>query len=213
MSARTFSKLAKRTVAGVSTFALGGYFINTQLQSQSPLSNDSNTSTTKFPPFITQLPQPPTRQELLAKLGSTVKSLGFKQEQIDQGALTTKDAQSKYDVIVVGGGATGSGTALDLSLRGLKVLVLEKNDFASGTSSKSTKMAHGGVRYLEKAIFQLSKAQLNLVIEALNERASILENAPHLASCLPILIPVYKYWQLPYFYAGCLIILSWTRMD
>ncbi|GME70820.1 unnamed protein product [Ambrosiozyma monospora] len=146
MSARSFSKLAKRTVAGVSTIALGGYFLNSHLQSQSILSNDStnNNNGSKFPAFITQLPHPPTRQELLAKLGSTVKSLGFKQDSIDQGSLTTKDAQSKYDVIVVGGGATGSGTALDLSLRGLKVLVLEKNDFASGTSSKSTKMAHGG---------------------------------------------------------------------
>ncbi|KAH3662127.1 hypothetical protein OGAPHI_006308 [Ogataea philodendri] len=151
----------------------------------------------KFPPIVTNVEKPPARDDFLKKLGEPVTKLAEE--------LSTKDAQSKFDLIIVGGGATGTGAALDATLRGLNVLLLEKNDFASGTSSKSTKMAHGGVRYLEKAIFQLSKAQLDLVIEALNERAAILNNAPHLATCLPIAIPVYKYWQLPYFYAGCLL--------
>ncbi|CCD25340.1 glycerol-3-phosphate dehydrogenase NDAI_0F00210 [Naumovozyma dairenensis CBS 421] len=115
--------------------------------------------------------------------------------------LTTKDHQ--FDLLIIGGGATGTGCALDAATRGLNVALVERDDFASGTSSKSTKMAHGGVRYLEKAFLQFSKSQLDLVIEALNERAHLLNTAPHLCKILPILIPVYNYWQLPYFYAGC----------
>lgn len=124
-------------------------------------------------------PPPPSRQDLI------------------------KTLDKKFDVIIVGGGATGAGTALDAATRGLSVCLLEKVDFAAGTSSKSTKMAHGGVRYLEKAIFQLSKAQLDLVIEALNERGNMMRTAPHLCTVLPIMIPVYKWWQVPYFFMGC----------
>lgn len=123
----------------------------------------------------------PTRKDLLSKLSKT----------------------DQFDVLIIGGGATGTGCALDASTRGLNVALVEMNDFASGTSSKSTKMAHGGVRYLEKAFFELSKAQLDLVIEALNERGHMLNTAPHLCKILPILIPVYNYWQVPYFYVGC----------
>lgn len=142
-----------------------------------------NTSnfTNSYKPLMRLLDQPPSREELVAKMKST----------------------PKFDLLVVGGGATGTGTALDAATRGLNVCLLEKNDFASGTSSKSTKMAHGGVRYLEKAIFQLSKDQLDLVIEALNERGNMLRTAPHLCSVLPIMIPVYKWWQVPYFFIGC----------
>lgn len=71
--------------------------------------------------------------------------------------------------------------------RGLKTAVVEREDFGSGTSSKSTKLVHGGVRYLEKAVFQLDIRQLKLVFEALQERRLVLENAPHLTSALPIL--------------------------
>lgn len=123
----------------------------------------------------------PERKDLLSKLSKT----------------------DQFDVLVIGGGATGTGSALDASTRGLNVALVEMNDFASGTSSKSTKMAHGGVRYLEKAFFELSKAQLDLVVEALNERGHMLNTAPHLCKILPILIPVYSYWQVPYFYVGC----------
>lgn len=105
-------------------------------------------------------------------------------------------------MLIIGGGATGCGSAVDASTRGLNVALVERDDFASGTSSKSTKMAHGGVRYLEKAFWQLSKAQLDLVIEALDERGNMFKTAPHLVSVLPILIPVYKLWQVPYFYVG-----------
>lgn len=134
-----------------------------------------------YKPLMTSLDAPPSRSELLKKVQNT----------------------ANFDVLVVGGGATGTGTALDAASRGLNVCLLEKKDFASGTSSKSTKMAHGGVRYLEKAIFQLSKDQLDLVIEALNERGNMLRTAPHLCSVLPIMIPVYKWWQVPYFFIGC----------
>ncbi|QLG74100.1 hypothetical protein HG535_0F06120 [Zygotorulaspora mrakii] len=123
----------------------------------------------------------PTRTDLLSKLSKT----------------------DEFDVLIIGGGATGTGCAVDASTRGLNVALVEMNDFASGTSSKSTKMAHGGVRYLEKAFWELSKAQLDLVIEALNERGHMLNTAPHLCKILPIMIPVYNYWQIPYYYVGC----------
>jgi glycerol-3-phosphate dehydrogenase len=107
-----------------------------------------------------------------------------------------------YDVLVIGGGATGVGCALDAQTRGLKTLLIEKEDFAAGTSSRSTKLVHGGVRYLEKAVFQLDPGQLKLVFEALRERRTILRNAPHLAWPLPIATPCYKAWEVPYYWAG-----------
>lgn len=76
-----------------------------------------------------------------------------------------------YDIVIIGGGAVGSGILLDGTLRGYKVILLEKNDFASGASSKSSKLVHGGVRYLEKAIKEFDKSQYDLVKEALAERA------------------------------------------
>ncbi|KPI43548.1 Glycerol-3-phosphate dehydrogenase, mitochondrial [Cyphellophora attinorum] len=107
-----------------------------------------------------------------------------------------------YDLLIIGGGATGTGIALDAATRGLKVALVERDDFASGTSSKSTKLVHGGVRYLEKAVWNLDYGQYSLVKEALRERKSFLNNAPHLASSLPILLPIQKWWQAPYFWAG-----------
>ncbi|KAL2433739.1 Glycerol-3-phosphate dehydrogenase, mitochondrial [Exophiala dermatitidis] len=107
-----------------------------------------------------------------------------------------------YDLLVIGGGATGTGIALDAATRGLKVAIVERDDFSSGTSSKSTKLVHGGVRYLEKAVWNLDYNQYQLVKEALRERKSFLYTAPHLSSWLPIMLPVEKWWQLPYFWAG-----------
>ncbi|KAF2722422.1 DAO-domain-containing protein [Polychaeton citri CBS 116435] len=107
-----------------------------------------------------------------------------------------------YDLLVVGGGATGTGIALDAASRGLKVAMVERDDFASGTSSKSTKLVHGGVRYLEKAVWELDYNQYALVREALRERRYFLDTAPHLSSWLPIMIPIQKWWQAPYFWAG-----------
>ena len=109
---------------------------------------------------------------------------------------------SPFDLLVIGGGATGAGCALDASARGIKTCLIERDDFGSGTSGKCTKLVHGGVRYLEKAIFQLDSSQLKLVYEALHERSSFLKNAPHLASPMPILTPCYHLWELPYYWAG-----------
>lgn len=87
-------------------------------------------------------------------------------------------------------------------LIGLKTAMVELDDFSAGTSSRSTKLLHGGVRYLQKAIFQLDIEQYRMVKEALHERSNLLEIAPHLSFPLPIMLPVYKWWQLPYFWVG-----------
>ena len=110
-----------------------------------------------------------------------------------------------YDIVVIGGGAVGSGIALDATLRGYKVLLLEKNDFASGASSKSSKLVHGGIRYLEKAIKQFDRAQYNLVSEGLCERSIFLKNAPFFSKKLKINIPIYSYTNLIYTYLGIFI--------
>ena len=107
-----------------------------------------------------------------------------------------------FDVLVIGGGATGTGVALDATTRGLSTALVEKFDFSSGTSSKSTKLIHGGVRYLQKAVMGLDYEQYRLVREALQERSNLLRIAPHLAHPLPIMLPIYTFWQIPYFWAG-----------
>ena len=104
----------------------------------------------------------------------------------------------EFDVLVIGGGATGSGCALDAATRGLKTAMVEADDFSSGTSSRSTKLIHGGLRYLQKAIMKLDYEQYKMVKEALHERGNLLDIAPHLSFPLPIMLPVYKLWQLPY---------------
>jgi len=104
----------------------------------------------------------------------------------------------RCDVIVVGGGATGLGVALDAALRGLSVVLLESHDFAKGTSSRATKLVHGGVRYL-------AQGRLGLVRQALRERAAVLRNAPHLAAPLPFVVPAYRYWEIPFYGAGLLL--------
>ncbi len=101
----------------------------------------------------------------------------------------------RYDVIVVGGGATGLGVALDAAVRGLRVVLVESHDFAKGTSSRSTKLVHGGVRYL-------AQGNIGLVREALHERTLLLKNAPHLAQPLPFVMPTYKWWEAPFYGIG-----------
>src|SRR5271156_5216480 len=93
-------------------------------------------------------------------------------------------ADERFDVLVIGGGVTGTGVALDAASRGLRTALVEKGDFASGTSSKSSKMIHGGLRYLQQREFRL-------VYENLAERQRLLDNAPHLVSPLPFLIPLF----------------------
>lgn len=117
------------------------------------------------------------------------------------------------DVLVVGGGATGCGIALDSVTRGLKTGLVELDDFASGASSKSTKLIHGGVRYLQKAIFNLDIEQYKMVREALKERANLLEIAPHLSAPLPIMLPIYKWFLIPWYWVGlkCYDLVAGTK--
>src|ERR1700682_4511745 len=98
------------------------------------------------------------------------------------------DPSTIWDLIVVGGGATGLGVAVDSASRGFKTLLLEQSDFAKGTSSRSTKLVHGGVRYL-------AQGNIPLVIEALRERGILLNNAPHLVRNESFIIPNYNWWS------------------
>jgi len=110
--------------------------------------------------------------------------------------------KKQFDIIIIGGGATGAGIALDAALRGLSVALFEQNDFGEGTSSRSTKLVHGGVRYLEAAVKNLDKAQYALVKEGLQERKRFLHNASHLAHPIELITPLYKWYEIPYIYAG-----------
>jgi len=107
-----------------------------------------------------------------------------------------------FDVLVIGGGVVGSAVALEASTRGLRVALVERNDYAAGTSGRSTKLIHGGVRYLESAFWNLDYGQYKLVVEALEERSHMLTAAPYLAKALPIMVPVEDFWKVPYFYLG-----------
>jgi glycerol-3-phosphate dehydrogenase len=100
-----------------------------------------------------------------------------------------------WDIVVVGGGATGVGVAIDAAARGYDVLLLEQSDFGKGTSSRSTKLAHGGVRYLEQG-------NIGLVLEALKERGLLLQNAPHLVHDLAFVVPNYDWWEAPFYGLG-----------
>lgn len=107
-----------------------------------------------------------------------------------------------FDLLVVGGGATGCGIALDAASRGLSVALVEKGDFAGGTSGRSTKLLHGGVRYLEAALLHRDRVQFNLVRDALHERAVLLRIAPHLCHRLTLVTPLYGLVQVPYVWTG-----------
>src|SRR5215468_5405568 len=100
-----------------------------------------------------------------------------------------------WDMIIVGGGATGIGIAIDAASRGYDVLLLEQSDFGKGTSSRSTKLAHGGVRYLEQG-------NISLVMEALKERGLMRQNAPHLVHDLAFVVPNYDWWEAPFYGLG-----------
>jgi len=108
----------------------------------------------------------------------------------------------EVDVLVIGGGATGAGIALDAVTRGFRVALVERGDVSSGTSSRSTKLIHGGVRYLEKAVKEFDRSQFALVRDALRERAVLIRNAPHLCHPLPLVTPLYNWLQVPYFMTG-----------
>ncbi len=105
------------------------------------------------------------------------------------------DPAQVWDMIVIGGGATGLGTAVEAASRGYRTLLLEQSDFAKGTSSRSTKLIHGGVRYLKQG-------NLALVLESLHERGLLLRNAPHLVHNLSFVVPLYDWWEGPFYGVG-----------
>lgn len=113
-----------------------------------------------------------------------------RQEQIN--TLARGDS---FDIAVIGGGATGVGIAVDAASRGFRAVLCERYDFGKGTSSRSTKLVHGGVRYLEQG-------NVSLVREALHERGLLLKNAPQLVYPLPTIVPVYSSWEVPYYWSG-----------
>eukprot|EP00891_Asterochloris_glomerata_P000363 jgi/Astpho2/363/Aster-02238 len=131
--------------------------------------------------------EPVSRVEYLDKIPSRADQLA---------KLAHGTESDPFDVLIIGGGATGTGCAVDAITRGLRTALVEREDFAAGTSSRSTKLVHGGVRYLEKAVWKLDYGQLKL------ERKHILDNAPHLSCPLPIMTPCYQWWEVPYYWMG-----------
>jgi len=121
---------------------------------------------------------------------------------VERERLLQRLKAERFDLLVIGGGATGCGIALDAAARGLQVALVEREDFGSGTSSRSTKLIHGGVRYLEMAVKRLDRVQFHLVSDALRERSILLRIAPHLTSWLPLFTPLYRAWDIPYYWAG-----------
>src|ERR1044071_4451778 len=109
--------------------------------------------------------------------------------------LNTLSSTTLWDICIIGGGATGLGIAVDAASRGCKTVLLEKYDFAKGTSSRSTKLVHGGVRYLQQG-------NIKLVMEALKERGLLRKNAPHLVKNQSFVIPNYKWWENSFYGVG-----------
>ncbi|NNN21660.1 MAG: FAD-dependent oxidoreductase, partial [Acidimicrobiales bacterium] len=113
-----------------------------------------------------------------------ITTLETSQLNTNRNQILDKLASVEFDLLVIGGGITGCGVALDAASRGLKVALVDKGDIASGTSSKSSKLVHGGLRYLQQQ-------EVALVYESLAERQRLLKNAPHLVEPLPFLIPLF----------------------
>jgi len=121
-----------------------------------------------------------------------------------QDMISVVEEKQVWDIIVIGGGATGIGIALDAASRGYQTILLEKGDFGQGTSSRSTKLIHGGVRYLQQG-------NIALVVEALKERGVLRKNAPHLVHDLPFVVPNYDWWEGPFYGIGLKLydMLAW----
>jgi glycerol-3-phosphate dehydrogenase len=116
-------------------------------------------------------------------------------------SIAQLQSEKEFDICIIGGGATGLGIAVDAANRGYKTILLEQSDFAKGTSSRSTKLVHGGVRYLQQG-------NIKLVMEALKERGLLLKNAPHLVHNQQFIVPNYKWWEKPFYGIG-LKIYDW----
>jgi len=121
---------------------------------------------------------------------------------VDRKKVTEQIQQTTFDICIIGGGATGAGCALDAASRGFSVLLVEKEDFGSATSGKSTKLIHGGVRYLEQAIKKLSIGQFRMVRKALQERNTLLRIAPHLTRRLLLITPCRNWLEGLYYFVG-----------
>ncbi|KAG0096238.1 mitochondrial glycerol-3-phosphate dehydrogenase [Podila epicladia] len=226
----SYRRAAYATV-GATSVALAGYYYNVQKRQQEMLDNfelpphssmiylePQQVASVRDPTRPHAFWAPPTREDMLHMLQNGPGTLltskhhqGSKSPAptpatpADAAAVTpstTDDDSDVFDLLIIGGGATGAGCAVDAATRGLKVAMVERDDFSSGTSSRSTKLVHGGVRYLEKAVRELDIEQYKLVKEALNERANFLKIAPYLSYQLPIMLPIYKWWQVPYYWAG-----------
>lgn len=117
-------------------------------------------------------------------------------------ATAAKIANREFELCVLGGGATGAGCALDAQLRGLNTVLLEANDFAAGTSSTSTKLIHGGVRYLEQAVRELDLAEYRVVRRALQERIRMINNGPYLSRNMEFIVPCFDWFTAGYMGAG-----------
>ncbi len=113
----------------------------------------------------------------------------------DEMMARARSRAAPWDIVVIGGGATGAGIAVDAASRGYDVLLLEREDFGKGTSSRSTKLVHGGVRYLEQG-------NISLVMEALKERGILRRNAPHIVHDLRFVVPNYVWWEAPFYGIG-----------
>jgi glycerol-3-phosphate dehydrogenase len=113
----------------------------------------------------------------------------------DEMLARVRDREKPWDIVVIGGGATGAGVAVDAATRGYDVLLLEREDFGKGTSSRATKLVHGGVRYLEQG-------NVSLVMEALKERGILRMNAPHIVHDLRFIVPNYSWWEAPFYGIG-----------
>lgn len=115
--------------------------------------------------------------------------------QRDEFITQLSESDEPFDIAIIGGGASGLGVAVDAAARGYRVALIEQSDFAKGTSSRSTKLVHGGVRYLQQG-------NISLVLEALKERGLLLANAPHLVQNMAFIIPNYSWWEGPFYGIG-----------
>ena len=120
--------------------------------------------------------------------------------------------RTSYDVCVIGGGASGAGCALDSQLRGFKTILIDAGDFGSGTSTASTKLIHGGLRYLQQAVTEFDIAQYRLVRLALRERRLMMRNAPHLSGLCHFVVPCFSFIEAAYYDVG-LKLYDWLSGD
>ncbi|OAT10915.1 glycerol-3-phosphate dehydrogenase [Blastomyces gilchristii SLH14081] len=208
MASRFSSRAVLKPLAYTSIFvATGGIAIYTVTSYTSGLGRPGAQTRSRLPSDIPpRFPQIKPRHEQISDLRRSANDKLHLAQRTEpnshHGGEGKKEDEGIYDLLIIGAGATGAGIALDAATRGLKVALVERDDFSSGTSSKSTKLVHGGVRYLEKAILNLDYNQYKLVKEALHERKYFLDIAPHLSTWLPTLLPIRTWWQAPYLWAG-----------